>query len=195
MNVDIDFGTYHHSTPNRSKAIRKHAEKTFSRLLRPLYPSRRPLRVLDAGCGLGFLMFVVAKCFPKARITGVDVFRRGSMSAISVHKAENNMESLEIAARTSFVKHDLTAPMELDARYDLVVSNLVFHNMRRKRFDAYTNVFDVLKRGGFFVIGDLFPHDKADMDYLRERSTLIREIDRSGSGPWAYKIKVLKKSK
>lgn len=195
MNVDVDFGTYHHSTPSQSNAIRRDAEKTFSRLLRPLYPSRRPLRVLDAGCGLGFLMFVVAKCFPKARITGVDVFRRGSMFEISMHRAEANMKSLGIDSRTSFLKHDLTTPMESDARYDLVVSNLVFHNMRKKRFKAYAAVFDALKPGGFFVIGDLFPHDKADIDYFRKLSTLINELDESGSGPWAYKIKVLRKAK
>src|SRR4029077_12499078 len=53
--VDIDFGTYHHSTPKESKAIRERAEKAFSKLLRPLYPSGAPLRILDAGCGLGFL--------------------------------------------------------------------------------------------------------------------------------------------
>lgn len=140
-------------------------------------------------------MYVVAKCFPKARITGVDLFRRGSMQKISMHTAENNMKSLGIAGRTSFLKHDLTKPMKSDAHYDLVVSNLVFHNMRKRRFNAYTSVFDVLKHGGFFVIGDLFPHDKADMDYLRERSTLARELDQNGSGPWAYKIKVLRKYK
>lgn len=85
--------------------------------------------------------------------------------------------------------------MKSDARYDLVVSNLVFHNMRKKRFKAYAAVFDALKPGGFFVIGDLFSHDQADMDYFRKRSTLINELDESGSVPWAYKIKVLRKAK
>jgi cyclopropane fatty-acyl-phospholipid synthase-like methyltransferase len=193
--VDIDFGTYHHSTRNESNAIREQAEKAFSELLRSLYPSGSLLRIVDAGCGLGFLMWVAAKCFPKARITGVDVFRHGSISDISMDKAASNMRSLGISSRTSFVKHDLTKPMESGAHYDLAVSNLVFHNMGKKRFEAYATVFDALKPRGFFVIGDLFPHDKADMDYFRERSTLINELDESGSGPWAYKTKVLKKHK
>jgi SAM-dependent methyltransferase len=193
--VDIDFGTYHHSTPNESNAIREHAEKGFSKLLRSLYPSSAPLRILDAGCGLGFLMYVAAQCFPKARITGVDVFRHGSIAEISMDKAASNMGSLGIASRTSFLKHDLTRPMESAAQYDLAVSNLVFHNLGKKRFKAYATVFDALKPKGFFVIGDLFPHDKADMNYFRERSTLIIELDESVSGPWAYRIKVLKKHK
>jgi len=64
----VDFGTYHHSTPEESKRIRQSAEKAFSKLLRPLYPSRAALKILDAGCGLGFLTYVAAECFPKARI-------------------------------------------------------------------------------------------------------------------------------
>jgi cyclopropane fatty-acyl-phospholipid synthase-like methyltransferase len=192
--VDIDFGTYHHSTPEESNEIRERAEKRFSKALRSLYPSRAPLRILDAGCGLGFLTYVAAKCFPKACITGVDLFRRGSISEISMDRAANNMRSLGIASRTSFLKRDLTRPMESDAQYDLAVSNLVFHNMGKKRFKAYGTVFDALKPRGYFVIGDLFPHGGADMDYFGERSTLISELDEGGSGQWAYKIKVLRKA-
>jgi 2-polyprenyl-3-methyl-5-hydroxy-6-metoxy-1,4-benzoquinol methylase len=67
--TDIDFGTYHHSTPEKSKRIRESAEKAFSKLLRPLYPSRAALTILDAGCGLGFLTYVAAKRFPKATVS------------------------------------------------------------------------------------------------------------------------------
>jgi cyclopropane fatty-acyl-phospholipid synthase-like methyltransferase len=192
--VDVDFGTYHHSTPNESNDIRERGEKAFSKLLRSLYPSGARLRVLDAGCGLGYLMSVAAKCFPKARITGVDLFQHGSLSGISMDKAAKNMKSLGIDSRTSFLRHDLTKPMESDAQYDLAVSNLAFHNMAKRRFKAYGTVFDALKPRGFFVIGDFFPHAKADMDYFRERSIVINELDQNGSGPWAYKIKVLRKA-
>jgi 2-polyprenyl-3-methyl-5-hydroxy-6-metoxy-1,4-benzoquinol methylase len=84
---DVGFGTYHHSTPEESKEIRECAEKAFSRLPRPLYPSGASLRILDAGCGLGFLMYVVAKRFPKASVTGVDLFSHGSVTELSIDKA------------------------------------------------------------------------------------------------------------
>jgi cyclopropane fatty-acyl-phospholipid synthase-like methyltransferase len=191
--VNVDFGTYHHTTPEESREIRERAEKAFLKLLRPLYPSAAPLRILDAGCGLGFLTYVAATCFAKARITGVDVFRHDSISGMSMAKAAKNMTSLGMDSRIEFVKHDLTKPMESDAHYDLAVSNLVFHNMGKKRFKAYETVFDMLKAGAFFVVGDLFPHDKADMVYFLERSTLTKEVDGGGSEAWAYKIRVLRK--
>lgn len=104
------------------------------------------------------------------------------------------MKVLGMDSRTSFLKHDLTKPLRSDVQYDLAVSNLVFHNMGKRRFKAYDNVFDALKPRGYFVIGDLFPHGKADMDYLRERSALIKELDQGGSGRWHYQIKVLRKA-
>jgi hypothetical protein len=76
------------------------------------------------------------------------------------------MGSVGIDSRTSFLKHDLAKPMESDALYDLAVSNLVFHNMGKKRFKAYGTVFDALRPRRFFVIGDLFPYGKSDMDYF-----------------------------
>jgi len=48
----------------------------------------------------------------------------------------------------------LTKPMESDVRFDLALSDLVFHNMGKKRFKAYGAVFDALKPRGYFVIGD-----------------------------------------
>ena len=107
--MNVDFGTYHHSTPEESNQIREYAQKAFTKLLRPLYPPRAALRILDAGCGLGFLTYVAARCFPKAIITGVDLFRRGSMSELSMDKAANNMKSLRIDSRTSLLKHDIPA--------------------------------------------------------------------------------------
>jgi cyclopropane fatty-acyl-phospholipid synthase-like methyltransferase len=190
----LDFGTYHHTTPEESKAIREYAEKAFSKLLQPLYPSCAGLEILDAGCGLGFLTYVAAECFPKASITGVDLFRHSSVSELSMDKAMKNMKSLGIESRTSFLRHDLTKPLRSDVLYDLAVSNLVFHNMGKKRFKAYETVLEALKSRGYFVLGDLFPHAKADMDYFRERSRLVNELDQSGSGRWNYQIKVLRKT-
>ena len=108
-------------------------------------------------------------------------------------KAANNMKSLGISFRTSFLKHDFTKPLKSGVQYDLALSNLVFHNMGKKRFKAYGTVFDALKLGGYFVIGDLFPRGKGDMDYFRERSTLIKELDQGSFGRWDYRIKVLRK--
>ena len=192
--AEADFGTYHHSTPEESNDIRARAEQAFSKLLRRLFPSDAPLRILDAGCGLGFLVYVAAKCFPKAQVIGVDLFKHNSLAKMSIEKAEENMMSLGIGSRTSFVKHDLTKPLKSDAEYDLVVSNLVFHNLGNKRFQAYGHLFDALKPGGYFVIGDVYRDDRADVKCFREHATLVKEFDAGQTGPWVYRIRVLRKA-
>jgi SAM-dependent methyltransferase len=189
----VNFGTYHHSTPEESRRIREYAEKAFSNLLRPLYPLGAALKILDAGCGLGFLTYVAARCFPEASVIGVDLFTHSSISEISIEGAVKNMKSLGVDSRISFLKHDLLRPLGSNVQYDLAVSNLVFHNMGKKRFEAYGTVFDVLKPTGYFVIGDLFAHGKADMDYFRERSTLANESDAGELGRSDYKIEVFRK--
>jgi cyclopropane fatty-acyl-phospholipid synthase-like methyltransferase len=191
---DVDFGTYHHTTPEESERLRDYAAKAFAKLLQPLYPSGAALRILDAGCGLGFLMHVAAGCFPKASITGVDLFEHGSVSELSVDRAVKNMKALEIDSRTSFQKHDLTKPIKSNTPYDLALSNLVFHNMGKRRFEAYGTVFDVLKPKGYFVIADLFAYGKGDIAYFGERSTLVADQDASETGHRDYKIKVLQKA-
>lgn len=188
----MDFGTYHHSTPEESKALRDRAAAIFATLLKELYPPETPLQILDAGCGLGFLMYVAAQCFPKAHITGVDLFTHDSVSEMSMRKATANMRSLGIESRTSFLKQDLTKPFKTATRFDLAVSHVVFHNMGKNRFKAYETVFNLLKPGGFFIIGDLFPHDDADTECFREHSTQLKELHEGNFGSWAYRIKVLR---
>ena len=189
----VDFGTYHHTTPKQSKEIRNWAQKETSKLLPSLYSPDSNLRILDAGCGLGFLASVAAKCFSNANIIGVDLFGHESMSDLSIDRAVKNVKALGIDSRVSFLEHDLTKPLKPRPKYDLVLSNLVFHNMGKQRFEAYGTVLGALKKKGYFVIGDLFPPSKADMDYLLRCSTLVSEIGGIRAGRWVYGIKVLRK--
>ena len=191
---DVDFGTYHHSTPQQSDEMRVRAREEFVSILSQLYPHDSRLSILDAGCGLGFLSYTVAQCLPNARITGVDTFDDDSLSGATLQGARANMERLGIESRVSFLVHDLKRPLGSVMKYDLAVSNLVFHNLGRKRFDGYASVLNALKPDGHFVIGDLFPKVKADMAYLLESCTLIGETGDKGAGKWSYQVKVFKKN-
>ncbi len=190
-----DFGTYHHSTPEQSNRLRAWAEKEFTAILLSLHRSDSALRILDAGCGLGFLVSVTAKCFPRARITGVDLFAHKSLYGVSIDKARQNMKALRIASRVTLRIHDLTEPLNSRVKYDLAVSNLVFHNLGKRRFDAYEHVLSALKPGSHLIIADLFPNDSADVHFFRKHSKVVREVGKYGSGRWSPKIMALRKTK
>jgi len=191
--VPVEFGTYHHSTPKQSEELRKKVGEEFSSLLPTLFDTDSDLRILDAGCGLGFLSYVRAITFPNSHVFGIDIFNSGSLLEASITKAAENMSHLGIGSRVHFAEHDLTTPIETEDKYDLVVSNLVFHNLGRSRFRGYGHVFKVLKKNGYFVIGDFFPNESSDSKYLTKWSSVVKEIQEGGSGRWRYKIKVLGK--
>ena len=66
-------------------------------------------------------------------------------------------------------------------------------NLIRSHSSGYENVFAVLKRKGYFVIGDFFPNDKADPKFLTSFSELIEDVNGEGQGKWKYGIKILRK--
>lgn len=190
--MKIDFGTYHHSTAEESRNTRDMVEKSFTAILSSLRPLESSIEVLDAGCGLGFLIYVVSKIFPNARLTGVDIFEHDSLSDATIERAWQNITELGIGSRTALFEHDLRKPLNLGKDFDIAVSSLVFHNLGKGRFRAYETVFSALRESGYFILGDLFPHLAEDMKYLREVSEVISE-EVKGKGKWAYRINVMKK--
>ncbi|EQD62020.1 methyltransferase small domain protein, partial [mine drainage metagenome] len=134
-----------------------------------MLPASSRLKILDAGCGLGFMSYLAAKCFPNAAITGVDTFEDESLIDSSLEKATQNMRVLNLGDRVHFRKHDLREPLDPETIFDLAVSNLVFHNLGKERFLAYSNILDRVVSGGYFVIADLFPSQSADLKYFKEK--------------------------
>lgn len=190
---NVNFGTYHHSTQEESDHIRSMVEKKVHSIFSKLYPISSALQILDAGCGLGFMSYLAATYYPQSFVTGYDIYNDESLKDSSLEKAIQNMKSLGLESRTKFKKHDLAESFDSGVEFDLVISNLVFHNMGKNRFKAYENVFDSLKEGGYFVIGDLFPENSRDMKFLLERSTLLLEEPVTGEGKWDLQFKTFLK--
>ena len=128
-----DFGTYHHSTSVASKKVRIIVKALFTDAFASLPLGRDDeLRILDVGCGLGFLSCVSAKFYKNALITGVDTFEHASLKRSSLEGAKENARILGFSDRIDFKKVDVFrfTPAE---KVDIIVSNLVFHNFGKMR--------------------------------------------------------------
>ena len=69
-----DFGTYHHSTSVASKKVRAVVGAMFTDAFASIPFGRDDeLRILDVGCGLGFLSCVSAEFYNNAHIIGIDM--------------------------------------------------------------------------------------------------------------------------
>ena len=132
-----DFGTYHHSTSVASKKVRTVVKAMFIDAFASIPLGRDDkLRILDVGCGLGFLSCVSAEFYKKARITGIDTFEHVSLKRSSFEGAKENVKILGFSGRIDFKKGDVFrfTPTE---KFDIIVSNLVFHNFGKKRFPPF----------------------------------------------------------
>ena len=106
-------------------------------------PARRPLRVLDAGCGPGFFSVVLARA--GHRVTGID----GSKQMLAHARAN----AAAFGAQPELLEGDFGALPFPDGEFDLVVSRNVTHIIRA-HLAVYGEWFRVLKPGGVLLIFD-----------------------------------------
>lgn len=113
-------------------------------------------RVLDIGCGNGALAIRIALRYPGATIDAIDYW--GARWDYSKAVCERNGQVEGVADRLSFEKASASRLPFEDASFDLVVSNLAFHEVAdtRQKSEVVREALRVLKEGGHFVFQDLF---------------------------------------
>jgi cyclopropane fatty-acyl-phospholipid synthase-like methyltransferase len=134
----------------------------------------RRLRILDVGCGLGFLSCVSAEFYTNAQITGIDTFKHASLKRSSLEKAKENARILGFLDRIDFKKGDVFKFMPAE-KFDIIVSNLVFHNIGKTRFKAYSRLSLWTQSGSFIVMGDLFFSRLTDITELTKAFSIVRD--------------------
>lgn len=112
--------------------------------------------VLDLGCGRGALLTMVARLLPNGHAVGVDLWH-ADQTGNSPDATLRNAELEGVADRIDVRTGDVTKPPFPDQSFDLVISNLVLHNLpsAAARDDAIDQAVRVLRPGGRIVIGDL----------------------------------------
>lgn len=189
--LQLDFGTYHHSTAFASQRKRERAGTQFSQAFAELPFSRDdPMKILDIGCGLGFLCCVCAGYYPHAVVTGFDTFEHQSLKGPSITKARKNVLVSGFSRRIRFEKGDALTSDYRRGKFDLFVSNLVYHNLGKKRFDAYKKLALWMNPGSYAVIGDIYFDYSADLRQLRGLFGLARARPRLRSDG-EYRVLVL----
>src|SRR5919197_5236798 len=167
------FGTYHHSTSAASKKTREVVKAMFIDAFASLSLRRDyKLQILDVGCGLGFLSSMSAEFYKNARITGIDTFKHSSLKRSSLQRAKENASILGFSDRIDFKKDDVFRFIPAK-KFDIIVSNLVFHNFGKMRFKAYSRLSTWVQAYSFIVMGDLFFSPKSDIAQLTKAFRIL----------------------
>jgi tRNA (cmo5U34)-methyltransferase len=131
------------------------------------------IRVLDLGAGTGLFSALVARAFPRARITLVDV--SPEMLGVARRRFADEPERFELRVADY-------AREPLPGEYEAVVSALSIHHLdgTGKR-ELFRKVYGALCAGGVFVNADqvLAPTPEIEARY---RETWLRQVRERGVG-------------
>jgi SAM-dependent methyltransferase len=118
------------------------------------YLQKKPLKILDYGCGIGNNVKFLSEVFPDSEICGCDI----------------SAKSLEIAARShprvKFFLLDKNSPLENG--FDLVFTANVFHHIpKQQRQDAVRQILEFLMPGGSAFIFEHNPYNPVTRHLVR----------------------------
>ena len=195
-----DFGTYHHTTPRGSKQLRERVRALFAQAFDYLpFPRNARLKILDMGCGLGFLSCLCAEYYPSAMVTGFDTFDHASLKGSSLAKAKENARILRFDERIEFQKRDFLRSDYSEEKFDLFVSNLVFENLGKRRLKAYERLAKWTTSTSYAVLSEVFFDYATDFKKLTSLFGMVHErpgsliASRSRGRRLVYKMLVLSK--
>lgn len=112
--------------------------------------------VLDIGCGSGQLTIQIAQRHPQAQVIGIDSWGKGWEYSKGI--CDRNAAIERVTGRVSFEAASASSLPYADGAFDVVVSNMVFHEVRdvRDKRELIKEALRVVKEGGTFVFQDLF---------------------------------------
>jgi ubiquinone/menaquinone biosynthesis C-methylase UbiE len=107
-------------------------EKVAKKLV-DIYKLKNTSKILDVGCGKGFLLYEIKKILPKIKITGID---------ISTYGIKNSKKEI----RKYLFKKDIRKSLKYESKvFDLVFSINTLHNLE---IDHLINAIKNMKRIG-----------------------------------------------
>jgi len=108
--------------------------------------TRRPLRILDVGCGTGRALWQIARAVPGQQYFGVD---------LSPYYIEEARKVLAGVPEVSLLAEDAEQLPFQDASFDVITSCFLFHELPRNvRPRVLAELFRLLRPGGLFVCED-----------------------------------------
>ena len=128
-------------------------------------------RVLDVGSGRGLLAIGAARRLAKIKVTALDIWKPGDLSANSEEALRSNIDLEDLAPKIRVEEADARALPFADAAFEVIVSNLCLHNVgqgekgrlgraarqyeKDQRREALAEITRVLAPGGRAILSDM----------------------------------------
>jgi ubiquinone/menaquinone biosynthesis C-methylase UbiE len=131
--------------------------------------------VLDVGCGRGLLLIAAAKRLTTGTAVGVDIWRPTDQTGSSPRVTLSNARAEGVQDRVAVRNADARDLPFGSSSFDVVLSGLVLHNIRREEKPrAIQEMVRVLKPGGRLAIFDTWSNKR----YAKELTALgMQQVD------------------
>jgi len=143
------------------------------------FPKGKEIDILDLGLGTGQTALELLRKFPNCRIDGVDISER------MIKEGEKRLK--DYLDRVNFICQDVK-DFKPRKKYDACVAVLSVHHLDSKqKQQLFKNVFNSLKKGGIFVIGDIIKFDTQKETRRKEKKWkyfLIKNLGQKEGSYW-----------
>jgi len=112
-------------------------------------------KVVDLGCGRGAVLTMAAELVPAGKVVGVDLWRSVDQSGNQESVTRANAEAEGVSDRVELVTADLRELPFPDGEFDVVLSSLAIHNIKKDREKAVREADRVCKPKGRILIVDI----------------------------------------
>jgi ubiquinone/menaquinone biosynthesis C-methylase UbiE len=132
-------------------------------------------RVLDVGCGTGTQIILIKKNFPAVEVSGLDI----DTEILTIARKKISKSGFDIG----LIKASASVLPFGDNSFECVQSSLIFHHLSRKeKIQAMSEIFRVLRPGGYFTLADIGrPHTRL-MRFFSFMTNLIERSDDNVKG-------------
>lgn len=159
-----DFGTDIRATTKTSTAKEIELGNLIRILDRLIKNNTGIINVLEAGCGNGHNLFMLAKSFPNVNFDGFDYIEE-MITNSNKTKSKMNLQNID------FFYGDLLEPAKSDSKYDIIftVRALINLNSDELQGAAIANLSHKLKQNGHLVILENTVNNFAKQNKARNR--------------------------
>ncbi|NPV49708.1 MAG: methyltransferase domain-containing protein [Candidatus Methanofastidiosum sp.] len=111
------------------------------------FNQKDPIKVIDLGCGTGYVSMNIKERFPNSNLTCLDFAEN------MIAKAKLRLSKYK---GVNFILKDIRK-FEFNKKYHAVVSSLALHHLETKKdkIKFYEKIFDALEPGGVFYNADI----------------------------------------
>jgi len=158
----------------------------FCSELDPLFVKNKKLQILDIGCGNGYLLSVLAKRYPEAKLYGIDLTPEFYELAKGRRLKNTNIEIADCREIHFFNK-----------KIDIIITERVIINIlsMAERAQAFKNIASLLPEGGLYLMSESFELPLRNLNKAREENQLpIIEVHKKNHYLLEEELQILKDS-